>query len=275
MRALLGCGRTGPIVLRLLPILLLVLFLGACSQSASIDPIEKLSYSEAESPTIELEELANDGRILHVVVNVRGLGQARMSQAVLRLSGYGDGKVVRQRTEPLESVLVHSEQADDTEEGSLRAYLALPVSDLSSYQVELLWGGDALAASSGSVSEGSNKGTLVVRSAHFEGDPPPCQADKCDDARRIRVELYNSGTSAVIEASVSLALRDEAAVGEPLKTPAGRLIRMKPLNIPPGGQQVVRLKVPGSLIEEHQSRSGGPVVPEVKVTEVKFAESPA
>jgi hypothetical protein len=188
---------------------------------------------------VELEELVNDGRVLHAAVRLTARAKIPVSEVALRLTGFGAGTKVRELVRSLKESAVgdFSPEREALEPGDVvHAYLALSVTDLSSYGLELLWGEEAkqvLASvlpqrssvqkasngasrfsggslASATTENGENNGPLVFEAVKFL--EPACGRaegrilEACLNDIKVTAEVANTGAVVVTGAEVGLTL---------------------------------------------------------------------
>jgi hypothetical protein len=262
-----------------------LLSLSGCSFSSAVRPPDpKVEVVESSSLTnLEVAEVINDGRMLHLVANVllppSGIlspEQKSLSspeEYALRLSGFGSKGLVREHVQPLAEALIPdgrgsrdiivSDVSTDLSR-SARVYLALPAEGLTSYQLELLWGAEArgalkaLPAPRDSASSGlALKDTLRFEGAQFEEPDASCSHAGCPGGAPLRVVLVNVGPAPIkgVDARISFSPADcpggshTSGADTAAVTPITYPVALKPLKVRAGERRVIKLRVPLQVLQ--------------------------
>ena len=197
--------------------------------------------AEEKAPVaLDIIEAVNDGRRLHVYARVTALTDWDASALQLKLSGLASGRIVHEMTE------VVREKGEEGSRilplGSVRdVYLTIPATDISDYQVELIWGGK------GERIKDSMEAKILIREVRVEstGDPG-CSAGDCRKPEvAVRFELYNGSERPVERLSIGLSLKRSPGVvdsGAKLSDDY-QVIDLEAVSIGPGQSRSVRMVV--------------------------------
>lgn len=269
--------------------LCVLLNLSGCSYGDKVlPPVAPVGAHESSGLTnLEVDEVINDGRLLHLVGTVRlptsnELIPAQQelsnpSQYALRFSGYGRDGLVREHVQSLPEAMIPSGGEPvgsaflDSPKGlaqPARVYLALPAEGLASYQLELLWGGEARAALKvppmpiPAAPRGGDSGyglrdALRFESVEFEESDASCSDAGCSRGAPLRVVLVNGGLVAVsgIDARISFSRADCVIAGETSAAVRAESksvsypVALKPLRVAAGERRVIKLRVPLQVLQ--------------------------
>jgi len=202
----------------------------------------------------------NDGKQLHLRVRIKTKGIWDSSAVVLRMMGMAEGKVVREESFPLRTLLEKENpsmvSAHLPEEAVFS--IMLPVPDLSDYQIELLWGDDAAPyiQTSGKVTSG-----LLLRNLTWQ-ELRDCNHSPCRLSYFLGGEFFNGGTVPVKGVVLGITLeskntKDAAAEQE-------EQVRIEDLDLAPGEARLLEIEIP-SEAQDTQRRLG--FKPRVRILE--------
>jgi len=266
---------------------------GAEGKNALLNSGSAEEQEGASAPiSVEIEELVNDGRVLHAAIKLSSHASIPVQGIALRLSGFGAGQKIREVVKSLNDCAVgdFSQSLEQLSAGQIvHAYLPLAVTDLSSYSLELLWGGEAQqvlasaqvpgAAASSALSEKTSTGTISTASS---GKPPPPEIGSqretnvqgslvfgnvsfetpacgklegrnlliCLSDIKVMAEAVNLGTKEIQGAEVGLSLQQgKVSDGAVADSSSEARIQMRPLKLAPGARRALRLVVPRSMYD--------------------------
>ncbi len=219
-------------------IILICVWLNACStvhstaHNANAPQLAAIDTSGDGPVTLQILEEMNDGKMLHVRGRVvTGSGSTwEPDEAVLRLIGASNGEVVNETRRPLNEILSQS--------ASNEFYISLPSQGVSDYQVELLWGKEALPYT---VTKSID--SLVLRNMRVERQAQECRDNSCEIRLRVRGELHNNGQALVesAELGVAFAWQNLADSNNQSQTGKEELVKLADLKLLPGKSREISL----------------------------------
>lgn len=146
--------------------------------------------------TLEVNDEVNDGDRLHVLGSISARTQWRLNEAIVKLSGISEGKVVGISYLPLTREPDKKSELIEADE-KYAFSISIPSSNITDYQLELLWGEDATRYLT-QLKE-SRGGQLELRNVQVETIQQPCEGKKCDTTFRLSGTLYNGTSRAINE----------------------------------------------------------------------------
>ena len=180
----------------------------------------------------------NDGSKLHILARVRPLAVWNSEETVIRLSGLSNGEVIGKSHFPLNKLKQDTSVLSPGDE--LTVSLQVPSRQISDYQLELLWGGEALPLLKRSISE-----ILLIdniRVSRGECDEYPCSVPLT-----ISADLINSGRKTINQATIAVGfkwvddLQAEANTAVPISSEES--VNIPQLNLMPGAKKSLKFRL--------------------------------
>lgn len=246
--------------------------LGAEPNLAPYVGVVKQDQAAQEGPlALEITQVLNDGRLLHVFGLVSVRTDWDLSRVALRLMGLRGGQIHYENTRRLSDSLVSEAAVSMVLDPDLAAYkpapgrlaagsreafyLAIPAEGIGNYQLELLWGEEALSFLP--LSAGRAEQLVELRNVQLEGAEQDCRAG-CDANLRISLDLFNASSRALerVVLGVGYVRSNQGADLDLSQTvPENEEhVEIEALQLLPGHSRQVRLvfeKPAGRLAAEH------------------------
>lgn len=196
----------------------------------------------------QVQEEIYDGEQLGVTVQLRTHEEIDASVVAVRLRLLRGGEVVSDTLLPLPSIL--STQILDADKEYL-VPLVGHAANLTDYQVELVWGGEAV-----DLLKTQTIRDLLVAVKEVEREQV-CQGTQCEDAYRLKalVEVTNSGKMPCGKVALKVHL---SVPGVPS---ADKVVRFESFNLKPGTSTMIRLNFQDILKKDQEA------TPEISVQE--------
>lgn len=189
-----------------------------CSSKAAAPVVERelvalpAAPREASIPyELKVVEELNDGKRLLVVGTISGKVAWDPSKVVVRLAGLRDGVVKEENFYTLSRRGAHA-AGESLQKGVVVASgepvsfsLSIPAGQISDYQLEVLWGQEALAYQKLPAPANQKSSALEVREVSFL--PKPCSTAGCVPEYRVEGQLVNTGTVPIAAATLGLGFR--------------------------------------------------------------------
>ena len=233
-----------------------VICLSGCAFGGRHEPVESRvtsSVTTSEPARFPLRMAITDesynGELLVVQGKVIGEIPWTPNDVAIRLVGYRDGAVVAKTDGNIASLALEGEAPSSIDAGGALPFaISLAELELSTYQIELLWGRDASAVLRRSQLPVLAETNLVVE---------PCAAEAgCESQYRVAATLRNDSPRHIDSVVLGVAyrwVRDQNGEAEPIQQATDRgeahregeeEIVLEQLALAPGGERRVSLVVP-------------------------------
>lgn len=240
----------------------------------------------AQAPlTLEVKRATNDGMALHVFARVTAHTDWDSSAVLVRLAGLNQGEVIREVSQSLSRAVLQPDVMVGSEERpehlaagkSLDVYLSIAAQGITDYQIELLWGAEAvaLAGNSRGLAENivppSSRQNVSVENPRVERRKKACAMAPCPVTLNLSVDLVNTGPDVISRVLLAVGFvwvepgqRVDFSAPKPENEES---VEIGPLQLGGGQSQTVRLvfdrPIPGPL--------GKDLWPVVRVKETSVA----
>ncbi|MBN8549078.1 MAG: hypothetical protein J0M12_07180, partial [Deltaproteobacteria bacterium] len=193
------------------------LSLSACSRKVTAPAATDLNAgvkaensSQPASPfTLEIVEDLNDGSNLHIHGRVQTAAEWPAEDVVVRLSGMKAGESHQVSFFPLNKLQQRQADAKTTNRlvpgTPFDFYLSAPSSELTDYQVELLWGKEAkgVSATEPPVDPTQAQG-LLLQALSIQRVIPHCAVEPCPSTYRLSGSFLNNSATTVQDAQLGV-----------------------------------------------------------------------
>ncbi len=209
--------------------------LGACSINKVPDAIKPLEEVSSSKSPLVLKVLKVDSN--HDGTTIAASVQAKtdwdISATTLNFTVFKDGNLVDSVVKNLKSF--QSSQAPSgmlKKDQSIEVTLSSTATDISDYQLSIGWGNEA---------EVVVKRSVELKSIRLVdlGVDSDCNTYVCGHYFAVEAIIFNNGTQAVSSLDMNLALKEISSS----KVLVEQKINLKPISIPVGGQQHIRLRI--------------------------------
>lgn len=244
----------------------LLLGCGAAAPQVPVPPKNVLMVSEQpQLPfSVAVVQELNDGARLFVKVGIEAHARWSTAESVVVLTGYRNGVVVGQQRTPLTALGPVLEQGSHHE-----LPIVLTASQISDYQIELMWGRDShelLAQRVTPVRPGHTENTpLEVRNLSVHSERVNCEASqRCELQFAISAELRNSSEKKIDQAVLGAGFIwvDSPALDLSRRIPENEVtVELAGLNLGPGASRKIRMVLDRTVPE----RPDGAFQPVVRV----------
>ena len=248
----------------LLALIFLFLITGCSSSTDSVTPpdleneivesseqFSSIGSNGKELPfVLDILDEFNDGARLHILARVRPRVVWNANETVIRLKGMYNGQVIGTSHFPLSKI--NKETAVLSPEDVTTVSLSIPSDNLSDYQLELLWGGEAVPLLRRNLSE-------LLRIENVSVQREKCDEYPCAVPLTISADLVNVGTELIDNAELSVGFMwvdDLTQQSESIDAPisAEEIVSVPKLNLLPGTRRTLRLRLATPV---PHSESGG------------------
>ncbi|RIL09173.1 MAG: hypothetical protein DCC75_07165 [Proteobacteria bacterium] len=247
-----------------------VLLLSGCFGAGSRDLNSAVEVVQAdlgsdEQISLKVEREFNDGKLLHISASLGARVPLRRDSVIIKISGSRDGRIIREQYYPFSQVA--APKVSPVSGGSGQAqlgereefYVNIESSDITDYQIEVLWGAEAIPHLESL--KRSRQASVRLRNVRVSSEPGLCGDKRCPNIMKVSAEILNVGASPVKRVLVGISLKGTSNADN-LSEEAR--IEVAPLNLNPGRSQAIRL-----VLEEGVPAAGAlAVMPQLRVIEV-------